>query len=35
MDLDFDKYKAQQLCDNLDCPYHGKTGANNIRTDIV
>jgi|SRR5438132_7744564 len=31
MDLDFDKYKAQQLCDNLDCPYHGKTGANNIR----
>src|ERR671930_2428241 len=32
MDLDFDKYKAQQFCDNLDCPYHGKTGANNIRT---
>ncbi len=32
MDLDFDKYKAQQFCDNLDCDYYGKTGANNIRT---
>src|SRR6266568_9209735 len=32
MDLDFDKYKAQQFCDNLDCPYHGRTGLKNIRT---
>ena len=32
MDLNFDKYKAQQFCDNLDCDYYGKTGANNIRT---
>ena len=32
MDLDFDKYKAQQFCDNLDCPYHGRTDLKNIRT---
>jgi transposase-like protein len=32
MDLDFDKYKAQQFCDNSDCTYYGRTGANNIRT---
>jgi hypothetical protein len=32
MDLDFDKYKAQQFCDNLDCSCYGKTDADNIRT---
>ena len=32
MDLDFDKYKAQQFCDNLDCSYYGKTASDNIRT---
>jgi hypothetical protein len=31
MDLDFDKYKAQQFCDHLDCEAYGKTGGNNIR----
>ncbi len=31
MDLDFDKYQAQQFCNNLACDYYGKTGANNIR----
>jgi hypothetical protein len=30
MDLDFDKYKAQQFCDNPDCDEYGKVGANNI-----
>ena len=32
MDLDFDKYKAQQFCDNPDCDDYGQVGANNIRT---
>src|SRR3989442_983008 len=32
MDLDFDKYKAQQFCDNLDCSCYGKTDSDNIRT---
>jgi hypothetical protein len=32
MDVDFDKYKAQQFCDNPDCDEYGKVGANNIRT---
>ena len=32
MDLDFDKYKAQQFCDNIDCSEYGKIGNNNIRT---
>ena len=32
MDLDFDKYKAQQFCDNPDCDEYGKVGATNIRT---
>src|SRR5262250_2862764 len=32
MELDFDKYKAQQCCDNLACPYYAKTGEDNIRT---
>ncbi len=32
MDLDFDKYKVQQFCDNLDCDKYGKIGENNIRT---
>ncbi len=32
MDLDFDKYKAQQFCDNIDCDKYGKVGENNIRT---
>jgi transposase-like protein len=32
MELDFDKYKAQQCCDNLECQYYAKTGEDNIRT---
>jgi transposase-like protein len=32
MDLDFDKYKAQQFCDNIDCGEYGKIGNDNIRT---
>ena len=32
MELDFDKYKAQQFCDNIDCGKYGKIGENNIRT---
>ena len=32
MDLDFDKYKAQQFCDNLDCSCYGKTDSDNMRT---
>jgi transposase-like protein len=32
MELDFDKYKAQQFCDHLDCDEYGKIGENNIRT---
>lgn len=32
MDLDFDQYKAQQVCDNSDCEAYGKVGENNIRT---
>jgi transposase-like protein len=32
MDLDFDKYKAQQFCANPDCKGYGKVGENNIRT---
>ena len=32
MELDFDKYKAQQFCDNRECSTFGKIGAGNIRT---
>ena len=32
MDLDFDTYKAQQFCDNLDCCEYGRIGHDNIRT---
>ncbi len=32
MDLNFDKYKAQQFCDNRDCPAYGQIGENTIRT---
>lgn len=32
MDLDFDKYKAQQFCDNISCVEYGKISQNNIRT---
>ena len=32
MELHFEKYKAQQFCDNRDCHYYGKIGENNIRT---
>ena len=32
MDVDFDKYKAQQFCDHPDCDEYGKVSANNIRT---
>ena len=32
MELDFDQYKVQQFCDNPECQYYGKTGADNIRT---
>ena len=31
MDLDFDKYKAQQFCDNEACTLFGEVGAGNIR----
>ena len=27
MELDFDKYKVQQFCDNPECQYYGKSGA--------
>ena len=32
MELDFDKYKVQQFCDNADCAYYAKVGEDNIRT---
>jgi transposase-like protein len=32
MALDFDKYTAQQCCDNLECQYYAKTGEDTIRT---
>jgi transposase-like protein len=32
MELAFDKYKAQQFCDNAECQYYGKIGEDNIRT---
>ncbi len=32
MELDFDKYKFQQFCDNRDCKYYAQTGKDNIRT---
>jgi hypothetical protein len=32
MELDFDKYKAQQFCDHLDCEAYGKIGGNTIKT---
>jgi len=32
MELDFDKYKAQQFCDNAECQYYAQTGKDNIRT---
>lgn len=32
MELDFNKYKAQQFCDNTACQYYGKIGEDNIRT---
>ena len=32
MELDFDKYKAQQCCDNPACQYNGKMGEDNMRT---
>ena len=32
MELDFEKYKAQQFCDNQECSVFGKVGAGNIRT---
>jgi transposase-like protein len=32
MELDFDKYKAQQFCDNQDCTYYGQSDKGNIST---
>ena len=32
MELDFDKYKAQQFCDNPACQYYAQTDKDNIRT---
>jgi len=32
MELDFEKYKAQQFCDNPECSAFGKIGEGNIRT---
>lgn len=32
MELDFDKHKAQQCCDNLECQYYAKRGEDNLRT---
>jgi len=32
MELDFDKYKAQQCCDNPACHYYAQTEKDNIRT---
>ena len=32
MELDFEKYKARQFCDNRECSCYGKIGAGNIRT---
>jgi hypothetical protein len=31
MQLDFDKYKEMQFCDNKSCEYYGKIGAGNIK----
>ena len=31
MDLDFEKYKKLQFCDNPTCPMHNKVGENNIK----
>ena len=32
MQLDFDKYKEWQFCDNKECECYGKIGAGNIKT---
>ena len=32
MDLDFEKYKADQFCSNSDCKHHGQVGSGNIGT---
>ena len=31
MELDFDKYKAQQCCDNPACPYSAQTEQDHMR----
>lgn len=31
MDLDFDKYKEIQFCDNKGCPFYGLVGEGNIK----
>lgn len=31
MELDFDKYKSQQFCDNQRCSHDGQVGAGNIK----
>jgi len=31
MNLDFEKYKKLQFCDNPNCPMHNKVGENNIK----
>lgn len=32
MELDFEKYKSQQFCDNQQCSDYGQRGAGNIKT---
>jgi transposase-like protein len=32
MELDFDKYKSHQFCNNQACQYYGKRGEGNIKT---
>ncbi len=32
MELDFDKYKGQQFCDNRECSHYNKRGIGNIKT---
>lgn len=31
MELDFDKYKEEQFCDNKECPFYGMVGDGNIK----
>ena len=35
MDLDFDQYKAQQFCDNLDCDDYGNIGEAKVERHFI